>query len=107
MRTAPTMVVAESATSSVVQCALATVAEITRKLRPTRKIVDKWVRPECLPERALMAPKSSTPAWFATYLRDRWAEGQRNVRRLLQEVREQGFTGHLVAGIRWLASWVG
>jgi transposase len=40
-----------------------------------------------------MAPKSSTPAKFATYLRDRWTDGERNVRHLLQEVREQGYTG--------------
>ena len=70
-----------------------TVAAITRKLRLTRRIVDKWVRLESFPERARMAPKSSTPAKFATYLRDRWAAGERNVRRLLREVREQGYTG--------------
>jgi len=70
-----------------------TVAAITPKLRLTRRIVDKWVRLESLPERAHMAPKSTTPAWFAIYLRDRWAEGHRNVRRLLQEVRDQGYTG--------------
>jgi hypothetical protein len=69
-----------------------TVAAITRKLRLTRRIVDKWVRLESLPERARMAPKSSTPAKFATYLRDRWTDGERSVRRLLREVREQGFT---------------
>jgi|GEM_PF-4649940 len=86
----------------------ATVAAITRELRLTRKIVDKWVRLESLPERARMAPKSSTPARFATYLRDRWAEGERNVRLLLQEMREQGFTGcysRLAAFVDWLTLW--
>src|SRR5271165_5151741 len=83
----------------------ATVAAITRKLRLTRKIVDKWVRLECLPERARMAPKSSTPARFATHLRDRWAEGERNVRRLLQEVREQGFTGCYSRLAAFVAPW--
>jgi hypothetical protein len=70
-----------------------TVAAITRELRLTRRIVDKWVRLESLPERARMAPKSSTPSRFATYLRGRWTDGERNVRRLLQKVREQGYTG--------------
>ena len=70
-----------------------TVAAITRKLRLTRRIVDKWVRLETLPERARMAPKTSTPAKFAAYLRDRWTAGERNVRCLLREVRKQGFTG--------------
>jgi len=82
-----------------------TVAAITRKLRLTRKTVDKWVRLESLPDRARMAPKSSTPARFASYLRNRWAEGQRNVRRLLQEVREQGFTGCYSRLAAFVATW--
>ena len=82
-----------------------TVAAISRKLRLTRRIVDKWVRLECLPERARMAPKSSTPARFASYLRDRWAEGQRNVRLLLQEVREQGYTGCYSRLAAFVAKW--
>jgi transposase len=82
-----------------------TVAAITRKLRLTRRIVDKWVRLESFPERARMAPKSSTPARFATYLRDRWADGQRNVRRLLQEVCEQGYTGCYSRLAAFVAPW--
>lgn len=82
-----------------------TVAAITRKLRLTRRIVDKWVRLDSLPERARMAPKPSTPAKFATYLRDRWAAGQRNVRRLLQEVREQGYTGCYSQLAAFVAPW--
>jgi hypothetical protein len=70
-----------------------TVVAITRKLRLTRRIVDKWVRLESLPERARMTPKSSTPGKFANYLRDRWADGERNVRSLLGQVRAQGYTG--------------
>jgi len=82
-----------------------TVAAITRKLRLTRRIVDKWVRLESFPERARMAPKSSTPAKFTTYLRDRWVDGQRNVRRLLQEVREQGYTGCYSRLAAFVAPW--
>jgi transposase len=52
-----------------------------------------------------MAPKSSTPAKFATYLRDRWANGKRNVRRLLQEVREQGYTGCYSRLAAFVAPW--
>ena len=82
-----------------------TVAAITRKLRLTRRIVDKWVRLETLPERARMAPKTSTPAKFATYLRDRWTAGERNVRCLLREVREQGFTGCYSRLAAFVAPW--
>ena len=84
-----------------------TVAAITHKLRLTRRIVDKWVRLESLPERARMAPKSSTPAKFrfATYLRDRWTDGERSVRRLLREVREQGFTGCYSRLAAFVAPW--
>jgi len=82
-----------------------TVATITRELRLTRRIVDKWVRLESLPERARMAPKSSTPSRFATYLRDRWTDGERNVCRLLQEVREQGYTGCYSRLAAFVAPW--
>jgi transposase len=82
-----------------------TVAAITRKLRLTRRIVDKWVRLESLPERARMAAKSSTPAKFATYLRKRWTDGQRNVRLLLQMVREQGYTGCYSRLAAFVAPW--
>ena len=82
-----------------------TVAAITRELRLTRRIVDKWVRLESLPERARMAPKSSTPSRFATYLRDRWTDGERNVCRLLQEVREQGYTGCYSRLAAFVAPW--
>jgi Transposase len=82
-----------------------TVAAITRELRLTRRIVDKWVRLESLPERARMAPKSSTPSQFATYLRDRWTAEERSVRRLLQELREQGYTGCYSRLAAFVASW--
>jgi transposase len=52
------------------------VAAITRELRLTRRIVDKWIRRESLPEHARMAPKSSTPLRFITHLRDRWTHGE-------------------------------
>jgi transposase len=82
-----------------------TVAAITRKLHLTRRIVDKWVRLESLPERARMAPKSSTPAKFANYLRDRWKDGEKNGRRLLKEVREQGYTGCYSQLAAYVAPW--
>jgi hypothetical protein len=81
------------------------VAAITRELRLTRRIVDKWVRLENLPERARMAPKSNTPSRFVTDLRDRWTDGERNVRRLLQEVRQQGYTGCYSRLAAFVAPW--
>jgi transposase len=81
------------------------VAAITRELRLTRRIVDKWVRLESLPERARIAPKSNTPSGFAAYLPDRWTDGERNVRRLLQKVREQGYTGCYSRLAAFVAPW--
>jgi transposase len=52
-----------------------------------------------------MAPKSSTPAKFATYLRDRWLAGERNVRCLLRKVREQGYTGCYSRLAAFVAPW--
>jgi hypothetical protein len=52
-----------------------------------------------------MAAKSSTPAKFATYLRKRWTDGQRNVRLLLQMVREQGYTGCYSRLAAFVAPW--
>ena len=48
---------------------------------------------------------ATTPARFAVYLRERWAEGHRNVRRLLEEVRAQGYTGCYSRLAAFIAKW--
>jgi transposase len=51
------------------------------------------------------APRSSTPSKFVTYLRDRWTDGETNIRRLLQDVREQGYTGCYSRLAAFVAPW--
>jgi hypothetical protein len=63
------------------------------------------VRLDALPERARIAPRPSTPARFASFLRDRWSKGERNVRRLLLEVRREGYTGCHSRLAAFVAKW--
>ena len=56
-------------------------------------------------ERARIAPRLCTPARFASFLQKRWAEGERNVRRLLQEIRNQGYTGCFSRLAAFVAKW--
>jgi hypothetical protein len=70
----------------------AAVSAIALELGLHRRIVDKWIRLDALPERNRMTPKNSTPARFHSFLERRWAEGFRNVRGLLREVQVLGYT---------------
>jgi transposase len=62
------------------------------------RTVAKWVLLDELPERAVMAPKSTTPSKFRTYLSRRWAEGCTTGRDLLPEIKCLGYTGSISAG---------
>ncbi len=59
------------------------------------RTVAKWVQLDELPERNVMAPKSTTPGKFQTYLSRRWAEGCTTGRDLLPEINCLGYTGSL------------
>ena len=69
------------------------------------RTVAKWVRLDELPERNVMAPKSTTPSKFQTYLSRRWAEGCTTGRDLLPEIRYLGYTGSLSQLERLLTQW--
>ena len=51
------------------------------------------MRLDDLPERNVMAPKSTTPSKFQIYLSRRWAEGCTTGRDLLPEIKYLGYTG--------------
>jgi hypothetical protein len=55
--------------------------------------------------RRLMDPRATNPVKFEGFLVQRWNEGFRNGRRLLTEVREQGYTGSFGHLERLLCSW--
>ena len=69
------------------------------------RTVAKWVRLDDLPERNVMAPKSTTPSKFQTYLSRRWAEGCTTGRDLLPEIKYLGYTGSLSQLERLLTQW--
>jgi hypothetical protein len=69
------------------------------------RTVAKWVQLDELPERNVMAPKSTTPGKFQTYLSRRWAEGCTTGRDLLPEIKCLGFTGSLSQLERLLTKW--
>jgi hypothetical protein len=52
-----------------------------------------------------MAPKSTTPSKFQTYLSRRWAEGCTTGRDLLPEIKCLGYTGSLSQLERLLTQW--
>jgi hypothetical protein len=58
-----------------------------------------------LPERNVMAPKSTTPSKFQTYLSRRWSEGCTTGRDLLLEIKCLGYTGSLSQLERLLTQW--
>jgi hypothetical protein len=68
---------------------------IIRKTGFNWRTVAKWVPLDELPERNVMAPKSTTPSKFQTYLSQRWAEGCTTGRDLLPEIKCLGYTGSL------------
>ena len=69
------------------------------------RTVAKWVELDELPERNVMAPKSTTPSKFQTYLSRRWAEGCTTGRDLLPEIKCLGYTGSLSQLERLLTQW--
>jgi len=78
---------------------------IVRETGYNWRTVAKWVPLDELPERNIMAPKSTTPSKFQTYLSQRWAEGCTTGRDLLPEIKCLGYTGSLSQLERLLTQW--
>jgi transposase len=69
------------------------------------RTVAKWVTLEVLPERRLMDPRSTNPARFEDFLARLWNDGCRNGRKLLNEVRKQGYAGSFSHLERLFQKW--
>jgi transposase len=69
------------------------------------RTVAKWVTLDILPERRLMDPRPSNPASFQDFLARLWDAGCTNGRKLLIEVRKQGYTGSFSHLERLLRKW--
>jgi hypothetical protein len=82
-----------------------TAREIARERGLGIRRVQRWVRLIELPERNIMAPKPSAPAYHGAYLARRWAEGITKVKWLFEEIRQRGYTGSFSHLARFLAPW--
>ena len=82
-----------------------TVGEISRKLGLGLRRVQRWVCRIDFPERNIMAPKPSTPAYFGTFLAASWAQGTTKVRHLFSDIRHRGYTGSYSHVARFVARW--
>jgi transposase len=82
-----------------------TVSKISRKLGLGLRRVHRWVCRIDFPERNVMAPKPSTPAYFGTFLAASWAQGTTKVRHLFSDIRRRGYTGSFSHLARFVAPW--
>jgi transposase len=82
-----------------------TISAIKRETDLHWKTITKWLALDILPERRAMEPKATTPAKFATYLAQRWAEGHRSARHLLPELQDRGYAGSKTHLERLLGQW--
>ena len=82
-----------------------TIRDIAQELGLGLRRVQRWVRLIELPARNVMAPKPCTPAYHGGYLARRWAEGVTEVKALLAEINQRGYTGSQSHLARFLAPW--
>lgn len=81
------------------------ITAIARALGLGRRRVERWSRFIVLPERIVMSPKPSTPAYFEVFLSHRFTEGTKSVRLLFGEIKQQGYTGSYSHLARFIARW--
>jgi transposase len=77
--------------------------EIAERMQITRATVSRYLKATSFPERAPYPRLESKREPYHAYLSERWADGETNGRQLWQEVQSQGFTGSLMALMRWAA----
>ena len=104
-RTARAAQLARFAEIKVLYEAGESITSIARALGLGRRRVERWSRFIVLPERNVMAPKPSTPAYFEVFLSRRFTEGTKSVRLLFAELKQQGYTGSYSHLARFIAPW--
>jgi transposase len=77
--------------------------EIAERVQLTRATVSRYLKATRFPERAPYPRLESKLDPYQAYLSERWAAGETNGRQLWQELQSQGFTGSLMAVMRWAA----
>jgi transposase len=77
--------------------------EIAERLNITRATVSRYLKATSFPERAPYPRLESKLAPYNSYLSERWAAGETNGRQLWQGLQALGFTGSVMAVMRWAA----
>jgi transposase len=75
--------------------------EIAERVPITRATVSRYLKATGFPERSPYPRLESKRDPYNAYLTKRWSEGETNGRQLWQELQSQGFTGSLMAIMRW------
>jgi transposase len=75
--------------------------EIAERLHITRATVSRYLKATDFPERAPYPRLESKLDSYQSYLSERWAAGETNGQHLWKELQAQGFTGSLMAVMRW------
>ena len=78
---------------------------IGRELNIQRKTIRRWLRTGQFPERKRPSGRRQRVADFTDYLHQRWDEGCHNATRLLQEIRDRGYTGCRSMVAKFVAGW--
>lgn len=79
------------------------VVDISHHLGIKRRRVDKWVRLEALPERALTNPKATSPTLFHASLLKLMRQGVTKIRWLFDEAKKIGYKGSFGHMARYVA----
>jgi transposase len=78
---------------------------IARQLKMSRNIVKKFLKYESPPPRQPRRQRYSPIHRFVPFLRQRWMQGERNARRLWEEIKAQGYSGAEETLRHFLQNW--
>jgi transposase len=82
-----------------------TVPQIAQRLGLSPTTVRKYLAAEVFPERKVRNSPPGSVAPYADYLRQRWEAGCHDATQLWREIREQGYTGQVMAVWRYTRRW--
>lgn len=82
------------------------ILRIARQLKMSRNTVKKFLKYESVPPSRQSPRQRSSPIHrFVPYLRQRWMQGERNARRLWEEIKAQGYWGAQETLRHFLQKW--
>jgi transposase len=81
------------------------ILRIARQLKMSRNTVKKFLKYQSPPPRQSCRQRYSPIHRFVPYLRQRWLQGERNARRLWEEIKKQGYSGAQQTLCHFLQNW--